>query len=261
GGTTRIAGQGVAIVVALDQSSSMKAVDFASRADASAVSRLDAAKETFSRFVSGRPDDLIGLVVFANYPDPACPTTLDHARLLETVRTLRYARPGDDGTNLGDAIILGLGLLRETSPKKKVLILLTDGHNSPAVPRPNDPELAARLARELGITLHTIAIGQGEGVLRGVEPVTGLDLVAQVDAPDFELLKRLAKLGGGQAFAAADVGSLDQVFKKIDNLEKSPVQSMILTRYREHFAPWAAAALILLVVDRSLVKGWLRSLP
>ena len=92
GGVTRIAGQGVAIVVALDQSSSMNAVDFPTDRGTRLISRLDAAKTTFIRFVEGRPDDLIGLVVFANYPELACPPTLDHAFLLEP--STRCARRG-----------------------------------------------------------------------------------------------------------------------------------------------------------------------
>ena len=104
GGVTRIAGQGVAIVVALDQSSSMKAADFPADRGTRRISRLEAAKTTFTRFVEGRPDDLIGLVVFANYPDLACPPTLDHRSLVETVAAIGPARPGDDGTNIGDAI-------------------------------------------------------------------------------------------------------------------------------------------------------------
>ena len=85
GGRTRIAGQGVAIVVMLDQSSSMKAMDFPADRGTRTISRLEAAKMTFTRFVEGRPDDLIGVVAFANYPDSVCPPTLDHAFLAEAV--------------------------------------------------------------------------------------------------------------------------------------------------------------------------------
>ena len=91
GGMTRIAGQGVAIVVALDNSSSMNAVDFPTDRGTRLISRLEAAKTTFIRFVEGRSDDLIGLVVFANYPELACPPILDHAFLLETIAAVRSA--------------------------------------------------------------------------------------------------------------------------------------------------------------------------
>lgn len=249
-GRTRIAGQGVAIVVALDQSSSMNAADFPEEGALPPIARRDAARRTLARFVAGRPDDLIGLVVFANYPDLACPPTLDHEFLLDAVRSVRSARPGDDGTNLGDAIVWAIEALRASAPKKKVLVLLTDGRNSPAVPRPTDPLKAATIARELGITLHTIAIGSAGGLVTGVEPRTGLEVTTEMEGPDLPYLESLAKAGGGQAFHAANAGTLDRVFATIDVLEKSPVRGEVRTRYREDYAPWAAAALGLLLFDR-----------
>ena len=259
GGFTRIAGKGVAIVVALDQSSSMNAVDFPTDRDTRLISRLEAAKTTFTRFVEGRSDDLIGLVVFANLPELACPPILDHAFLLETVDAVRSARPGDDGTNIGDAIALGIDTLLIAPPKKKVLVLLTDGNNEPAVPQPLDPEQAAVLARELGVTLHTIAIGRISGVARGVDPQ--LPRPAEVEGPNLPLLERMAQLSGGRSFAATDADALDEVFRRIDALEKSPVRGQILTRYDEHFVPWAGFSLAALILERLLSQGRLRRLP
>jgi Ca-activated chloride channel family protein len=261
GGVTRIAGQGVAIVVALDQSSSMNAVDFPTDHGNRLISRLDAAKTTLARFVDGRPDDLIGLVAFANYPDLVCPPTLDHAFLADAATALHAARPGDDGTNIGDAIAWGLDALLIAPPKKKVLVLLTDGNNEPAVPQPLDPEQAALLARDLGVTLHTIAIGRPGGVVHGVDSKTELPTVIEVEGPNRPLLDRLAALTGGQGFGATDADTLAEVFKKIDELEKSPIRGRILTRYDEHYALWAGVALALLVCDRLLSQGRLRRLP
>jgi Ca-activated chloride channel family protein len=261
GGQTVIAGQGVAIVVVLDQSSSMNAVDFPADRGTRTISRLEAAKTTFIRFVEGRPDDLIGLVAFANYPGLAWPPTLGHAFLIEAVAALRSARPGDDGTNIGDAIAVGLDALLEAPPRKKVLVLLTDGNNEPAVPQPLDPEQAAILARDLGVTLHTIAIGRRGGIVHGVERKTELPYIAEVTGPNLPLLERLAELAGGASFVATDADALAEVFKKIDELEKSPVRGRILTRYDEHYAAWAALALGLLVLDRLLAWGRLRRLP
>jgi len=259
GGSTRIAGQGVAIVVALDQSSSMNAVDFPTDHGTRLISRLEAAKTTFTRFVEGRFDDLIGLVVFANLPDLACPPILDHAFLIDTVRAVRPARRGDDGTNIGDAIALGIDTLLVAAPKKKVLVLLTDGNNEPAVPRPLDPEEAALLARKLGVTLHTIAIGRSGRVARGVDPQ--LPRPAEVEGPNLPLLERLAELAGGRSFAATDADALDEVFHTIDALEKSPVRGRPPTRYDEHY-PWAASTcLALLLLERFLSHGRLRRLP
>jgi Ca-activated chloride channel family protein len=214
-----------------------------------------------TRFVEGRPDDLIGLVVFANYPDLAYAPTLDHRRLIETAQMIRVARPGDDGTNIGYAIDWALGALRDTTPSKKVLVLLTDGNNEPAGPRPRNPEQAASLARDLGITIHTIAVGRSGGIVRSVEPDTNLPVITEVEGPNIELLEHIATITGGRSFIATDADALEEVFQTINTLEKSLVNSELHTRYDEHFSLWAALALGLLIVDRVLVNGWLRKLP
>jgi Ca-activated chloride channel family protein len=261
GGTTRIAGQGVAIVVALDQSSSMNARDFPTDRGTSQTTRLDAAKQTFVRFVQGRPDDLIGLVVFANYPDLACPPTLDHAFLLEVVAAVRPARQPDDGTNIGDAIAWGLDALLIAPPAKKVLVLLTDGNNEPGVPQPLDPQEAASIAHGLGVTLHTIAIGQLARAPRGIDPDRQRPASADAEGPNLQLLEQLAKLTGGRSFSAANADALEEVFQTIDTLEKSPVRGQILTRYDEGYGYWAGAALLLLLLSWMLSQGRLRRLP
>ena len=259
GGEIRIAGQGVAIVVALDQSSSMKAVDFPADGGTGMISRLEAAKRTFIHFVQGRPDDLIGLVAFANYPD-LLPPSPNHAVLIERVQALRPARPLDDGTNIGNAIVWGLEALLEAAPKKKVLVLLTDGNNDPAGPAA-DPEWAATLVRDWGVVLHTIAIGRPGGVVQGVEPKTQLPFLAEVAGPNLPLLERLAELTGGVCFAASDTEGLAAIFRRIDELEKSPIRGRKLTRYDEHYGVWAGLAMALLILDRLLALGRLRRLP
>jgi len=261
GGVIRIAAKGVAIVAAVDHSSSMNTVDFPADGDTRRISRLDAARETFSRFVEGRPDDLIGLVVFANYPDLACPPTLDHRFLIESAEAVRSARPGDDGTNIGDALAWSLDALRHATPAKKVLILLTDGNNQPAVPHPLDPVRAAELARDLGVTLHTIAVGRSGGIVHGTDERTNRPVVAETEGPNLPLLQTLADVTGGRSFIAADADALDEVFRTIDRLEKSRIQNEIRTRYDERFLPWAVAAVGLLTLDRLLTSGRLRRLP
>jgi Ca-activated chloride channel family protein len=201
------------------------------------------------------------LVAFANYPDPTCPPTVDHAFLKDLVGALGPAGPADNGTNIGDAMAVCLDWLLIAAPRKKVLVLLTDGNNEPAVPEPLDPEEAAILARKLGVTVHTIAIGHRGGVFQGVDPDTRLPVAAEVAGPNLSLLKRLAELAGGRSFVAADTDSLAKVFDDINKLEKSPIRGEILTRYNEHYASWAAAALGLLVLDRLLSIGRLRRLP
>lgn len=258
-GRTRRAAQGVAIVAVLDHSSSMTARDDA--AAGAAVARLEAARRALARFVAGRPDDLIGLVAFANYPDLLCPPTLDHDFLVDTLNSVRPARPGDDGTNLGDAVVWAVEALKGTTPRAKVVVLLTDGRNSPATPNPTDPIEAARIARGLGVKLHTVAVGQGGALLRAVEPRTGLGVTTEIEGPDLPLLKQMADEGEGQAFVATDANALERVLDAIDALEKSPVQGTVRMRYREWFPVWLAAGLGLVVADRWLAAGRLRRLP
>jgi Ca-activated chloride channel homolog len=261
GGTIRITGEGVAIVVALDQSSSMNTLDFPTEHGTKKISRLDAAKSTFTQFVEGRSDDLIGLVVFANYPELAWPPSLDHLFLIETVADVRVARFEDDGTNMGDAIAVALDALLVAPPKKKVLALLTDGHNEPAGPRPLDPVDAAILARDLGVTVHTIAVGRVGGPPRGFDPQRQPTSEDKVEGPNVALLEQLAQLSGGRSFVATDTDALGEVFRTIDSLEKSPVRGHSPTRYDERYAAYAGLALTLLLAERFLRHGKLGRLP
>jgi Ca-activated chloride channel family protein len=263
GGRIRVAGRGVAIVALIDRSSSMKAVDFPS--EGGPISRLEAAKATLGRFIRAREDDLVGLVKFANYPDLDAAPTPDQRSLLEAVRTIRPAGQVDDGTNLGDALVLALGAIRDSPTRRKVMILLTDGRNAPAVPKPVDPMFAAGLARDLGVTLHTIAIGRASGAK--VEQETRPDAPrpaesdSEAEGPDLALLSRLAEVGGGKAFVATDADALEGVFREIDALEKSPVTGLVRPLYRERYARWAAAALALLGIDLAWAAGRFRQLP
>ena len=261
GGVTRIATHGVAIVVALDQSSSMKTVDFPTNRGSRRIPRLEAAKQTFRDFVASRVDDLIGMVVFANYPDLACPPIIDHSFLSESVEAVQPAQAGDDGTNIGDAIAVGLDALLVAPPSKKVLILLTDGHNEPAGPKPLDPIDAAVLARDLGVTLHTIAIGRVGGPPPGIDPNHPRPAQGEPEGPNLPLLEKLAELTGGRSFVATDTDALAEVFRTIDALEKSPVRGQILTRYDEHYGLYAGLALSLILLERFLRLGKLARLP
>ena len=231
GGTIRTAAQGTVIVAAIDRSSSMTRRDSASRS-----SRLEAARQALLSFAEARPNDLLGLVVFANYPDLICPPTLNRPFFQDAIESVKPASPLEDGTNLGDAIAWALDAARQASPKHKVIVLITDGVNSPAVPNPLDPLEAAGLAREIGATVHAIAIGGSD---QPGEP--GADLGA---------LKAIAARGGGQAFAATDVAALNQVFQEIDRLEKSPIQGEIRVLWRDRHGILLGIAVLALALDR-----------
>lgn len=238
-GRQRIKGQGVAIVVLLDRSRSML-----QPFDSSRTTRLNAAKSAFEHFVQNRPDDLIGLVAFANYPDLTCPPTLDHLFLNDVARSLQPASdPGEDGTSIGNALVWGLSAVDKIDNQQKILILITDGENNPQgiLPAPIDPLEAAKLAGELGVTLHTIGVGR-PGDRQVTDPISGLRIPSDVEGPDFALLSQLATLAKGSAFMAWDQPRLEAVYQTIDGLTKSPIEDTILTRYREWFPTWLIAA-------------------
>lgn len=242
-GSVPVASRGVAIVAALDVSSSMSAGD-PPGPGGPARTRLEVAADAFTRFVAGRPDDLIGLVAFANLPDTTCPLTLDHPFLIDSARALRTARAGEDGTNLGDAIAWALRDLEDASPERKVLLLLTDGRNSPGIAGALDPLEAARLARDSGVVLHTVAIGpEGE------------------EGADLDLLRRMAETGGGRAFRAEHAGDLPGAFRAIDRLEASPISGTIRTRHRDRRDPFLIAALAAVALDFLLGATRFRRLP
>ena len=234
--------EGVDLVIALDVSGSMAALDF------QPSDRLGVAKETIAGFLERRPHDRIGLVIFAGAAVTICPLTLDHevaGHLLEQVRL--QSLPG------GTAIGLGLGTavnrLRTSTSDSKVVVLVTDGSNNAGQ---LDPRTAAELARDEEITVHTVLVGRGGKVpipVRMRDPRTGRE-ISQIQNVEVdinpELLAEIARSTGGTSFRARDPEALLEVFSEIDRMEKTVFTSTRLVRYRERFEPWALAALILL---------------
>ena len=248
------------------------------------LSRLDAAKETLGLFLEARTDDLIGVVAFANLPDTVAPPTLDRRFTWQAIRAVKPAGAADDGTDIGGAIAWALGMLRPVPTQRKVLILLTDGRHAPGATTSLDPLVAAEVARGLGVTLHTVAVGKPHSPPPPV-PATGGNArpgpadskpapqpgpkplpvgdkgLGSDEGPDLDLLRRLAERGNGRAFVATDLEALAEIFGAIDQLETSPVQGTIQTIYSDHFAPWVAAALALVAVDLTLGMGLGRRFP
>ncbi len=263
-GRTILAGRGVSILLAVDQSLTMTAEDVPS-GDGTFITRLEAARRTIDRFIMGRPDDLIGLVGFGTYPDLICPPTLDHDVLRALLATLGPARPGENATNIGDAIAWSLQSVLETEPSERVIVLLTDGQNEPdvaATPDWLDPDEAATLVRRLGARLYTIGVGAPGGMVRVDVPGTGISYPEQLqEGYDPIALDRWAELGDGEAFSAESAEMLEQVFERINTLEQRPFTGEILTRYREEYPPWVAAALVLLALDRVASATRARRLP
>jgi Ca-activated chloride channel family protein len=253
---TRIYREGVDIVLALDVSGSMLAEDFTLGGER--VSRLAVTKAAVRDFVAARPEDRIGLVLFAARPYTQAPLTLDHGWLLGN---LERAEVGliEDGTAIGSALAAAVNRLRPSAAKSKVVVLLTDGQNNAGRVT---PLTAAEAAAALGIKVYTVGAGT-----RGLAPYPVRDLFGnkvyrpvQVDI-DEDTLKKIAAATGGRYFRATDTAGLREVYAEIDRAEKVPFEAPQFLDYRElyFFLVWPALALVLLEIG--LGATVLRKLP
>ncbi len=244
--------EGVDIVLALDISGSMRALDFPPG------DRIAAAKQVARKFIEGRPGDRLGLVVFASNSYTQCPLTIDHQVLLTLLDAVQI---GDiaDGTAVGMAIGNALNRLRDVPGKSRVIVLLTDGMNNAGV---LDPLTAANLARTMGVRIYTIGAGtKGQAPYPVEDPIFGRRVqYVEVDI-DEETLMAIADATGGLYFRATDLESLQQVYQRIDELEKVKVETEEYVEYRDlgAYLLWPALALVLLEVVLSTT--WLRRLP
>jgi Ca-activated chloride channel family protein len=253
-GSTKVRRQteGVDIVLALDISGSMRALDFAPG------SRLDAAKEVARQFVEGRRGDRIGLVVFASNSYTQCPLTTDYAVLQQLLDQVRI---GDiaDGTAIGMAIGNALNRLRDAPGQSRVIILLTDGMNNTGV---LDPATAAQLARDLKVRIHTIGAGSKGRVPYPFEDPRGGEVVRMIEVDmDEASLQSIAETTGGLYFRATDRESLLRIYERIDALEKTRVETEEYVEYREIGPYLLWPALLLLALELGLGLSWLRRLP
>lgn len=249
--------RGVDIVVALDVSGSMAAEDFQPR------NRLTVAKEVVADFVQKRTSDRVGLVVFAGQSLTKAPPTTDAAVLLRQLEDVRLEML-PDGTAIGSGLATALNRLRRSQARSKVVVLVTDGSNNAGE---IDPVTAADIAKAMEVRVYTVLVGRGGRVPMPVkvqDPFTGRVLTqtvpVQVDV-DGELLQRIAARTGGEFFQATDPGALRAIFAKIDALEKSEIKLSAFRRYRELFAPFAAAAGTLLLLGGALWAAGLRVAP
>ncbi len=242
--------EGVDLIIALDVSGSMAALDFRP------TDRLGVAKEVIGRFAERRINDRIGLVIFAGAAVTLCPLTLDHEvvqHLLEQVEL--GALP--DGTAIGLGLGTAVNRLRSSDASSKVIVLVTDGSNNTGQ---LDPMTAAELAAEEVITVHTVLVGRGGKVpipVRERDPRSGRvrERIVEVEVDiNPELLAEISRTSGGTSFRARDPEALAAVFAEIDALEKTEFTSTRLVRYRERFEPWALAAFVL-VLGGVLVEG------
>lgn len=236
--TTEIEASGIDIILAVDVSGSMKAMDFTM--DNKPVNRLAAVKSVVGRFVKERPNDRIGLLAFAANPYLISPLTLDHGWLERRLQDLQIGMI-EDGTAIGSAIGTGVSRLRDQQSKSKIMILLTDGMNTAGkIP----PLLAAEAAQALDVKIYTIGAGT-----RGVAPIPvtdpfGRQVMRRVKVDiDEATLKQIAENTGGRYFRATDTSSLTRIYEEIDTMETTTRTIKQFEHYRELFSYCIGAAL------------------
>ena len=253
---TEVTANGIDIVLGLDISGSMQALDFI--VDNYRVNRIAVVKSVVSRFIDERPDDRIGLIAFAAAPYIVSPLTLDHDWLQQNLERVNTGI-GDDGTAIGSAIAAAVNHLRTTTAKSKVVILLTDGvNNSGKI----SPLAAAEAARALGVKVYTIGVG-----VRGKAPIPVRDekgnmhvVMAEVDV-DEKTLQAVANETGGQFYRATDTDSLQKIYEQINRYEKS-AQTVQKFEHVEELYRWPLfPALGLLAIGLLLQQTMFRRLP
>jgi len=255
-----ILSEGVDIVLALDHSGSMAAVDLGKRPEGGfdPVSRLDFAKRVVDEFIAGRQADRIGLVVFAGRAFTRCPLTLDYgllAQILETVEiTRRY-----DGTAIGMGLATAVNRLKDSPARSRIVILLTDGRNNTGE---IDPETASGLARALDVKVYTVGVGtEGVAPIPVDDPTFGRRYVFQPVDLDEKTLRRIADDTRGRYFRATDAETLAEIFRRIDALETTEVRTRERVRRTELFLPFTLAGSALLLLQSLAVWTIFRQVP
>lgn len=248
--------EAVDIVLLVDVSTSMRAEDFTTAT--TTMNRLDAAKTVIERFINDRPDDRIGMVAFSAMPYTVSPLTLDHGWLIQQMQRLETGML-EDGTAIGDAIASAVNRLRDSVAKSKVVILLTDGMNNRGA---LSPENAAQAAKALKIKLYTVGAGSSGMVRMPVmDPFGGRQYVQQPSEIDEGTLQRIADITDAMYFRATDFKGLEEVYKRIDKMEKTEVSIDQYTYFEERFMPWLLAGLLLLGLEKVLSLTRLGRLP
>lgn len=245
--------EGIDIMLAVDVSTSMLAQDFK-------PNRVEALKEIAQRFIDKRPNDNIGLTMFAGEAYTQCPLTVDHKVLMNLYNSVdcNMAARGiiEDGTAIGDGIMNAILRLKESEAKSKVIILLTDGVNNTA--RSISPLTAAEIAKKFGIRIYTIGIGRN-----GMAPYplpTGGTVMLPVEI-DEQTMTKISKETGGQYFRAQKNVELDQIYQEIDQMERTKFNVKLFSRRNELYQPYAIAALIVLLLEILLRTVVLKRIP
>ena len=228
--------EGIDIMMALDISGTMLAEDLRSN-------RLEAAKQVASEFINDRPNDNIGLVVFAGESFCQCPLTTDHAVLINLFQSVQFGMI-DDGTAIGLGLANAVNRMKDSPTKSKVVILLTDGSNNCG---DIDPQTAAEIAKTFGIRVYAIGVGSKGEARVPIQTPIGTQYATVSGQFDEGTLRQIAQTTGGAYFRATDNATLRSVYQEIDKLEKTKIRVREYSKRTENFAPYLWAALACLI--------------
>lgn len=244
---TEIKSDGVDIILTLDTSGSMKALDM--KLNGKESDRLEVVKSVVRDFISGREFDRIGMVVFGQEAFTQCPLTLDYDILRGYLELLEIGMAGD-GTAIGDGLAMSVKRLMKSQAKSRVVVLLTDGDNNAGEV---SPEIAAEMAKKHKIKVYTIAVGSGDKLVPfPMQTPFGFTRRQMVKLEvNEELLKKIASETGGEFYSADSMETLQAIYAKINELEKSEVKRSEFTEYEELYLDDLIPGMIL------LGAGWL----
>ncbi len=234
--------EGVDIILCIDTSTSMSALDF------EPVNRLEAAKKAARDFILKRKDDKIGIVVFSVNALLQCPLTLDYQSLLEFLDDVYIGMTHSDGTAIGDAIAASVNHLKNSPAKSKVIILLTDGRSNSGIIA--DPSLAAKTAAAYGIRIYTIGTaGKGPAKIPINHPIFGQTVGTLEEDLDEGTLLAISNITSGSFFRATNYDELKNIYKKIDALEKTEFKNPAITSYNDRYLIFLLPALLLVILE------------
>lgn len=247
----RVSTEGIDLVMAMDISGSMRAMDFK-------PNRLEAAKEVGIEFVTSRPDDRFGLVVFAGESFTQCPLTTDQAVVTNFMNELEFGMV-EDGTAIGMGLATAINRIKDSNTESKVIILLTDGVNNQGE---IGPVTAAELAATYGIRVYTIGVGSRGSAPFPVQDMFGRTVVQNMQVEiDEEVLQKIAVLTGGKYFRATDNTNLREIYQEIDTMEKTQLDVKQFSKRKDEYFSLLLIALILLGAEILFRYTIFRTIP
>ncbi len=242
--------EGIDIVLSLDISGSMLAEDFK-------PNRLEASKNVAMEFISGRPDDRMGLVVFSGESFTQCPLTTDHAVLINLFKDIKSGMI-EDGTAIGLGLANSVSRLKDSNAKSKVIILLTDGVNNQGEIA---PVTAAEIAKTYGIRVYTVGVGTLGMAPYPFQTPFGIKYQNVEVKIDEDILREIADMTDGKYFRATNNRKLKEIYIEIDKLEKSKIEVKEYSKKQEKYLPFALIAVFLIIVEILLKNTVLRNIP